>query len=200
MNCQYRHFISRCKYAFSGGLLSLHPPTFGGLCPPTLPAHQCGTQKTSCSTKKAGLERLRDLVLRSQQNMGTSRVKTFTDRPTDVAQRGHHPLLWEECDNVRHCTCFWCPPVPGAEAKSSLTLAFLVLQDVFWVPPWKFSATFTFIWWSKKPKFGHIRHSPLVNTSHPKCSSVTIYIQNLTKLQDLMSHTLSHTFHSKSQP
>ena len=66
--------------------------------------------------------------------------------------------------------------------------------------PWKISATFTFIWWSKKPKFGHIWHSPLVNISHSKCSSVTIYIQNLTKLQDLMSHTLSHTFHSKSQP
>ncbi len=61
-------------------------------------------------------------------------------------------------------------------------------------PGGKISATFTFIWWSKKPKFGHIRHGPLVNTSHSKCSSVTIYIQNLTKLQDLMSHTLSHTF------
>ncbi len=66
--------------------------------------------------------------------------------------------------------------------------------------PQKISATFTFIWWSKKPKFGHIQHGPLVNTSQSKCSSVTIYIQNLTKLQDLMSHTLSHTFHSKSQP
>ncbi len=35
---------------------------------------------------------------------------------------------------------------------------------------------------SKKTKFGHIRHGPLVNTSHSKCSSITIYIQNLTKL------------------
>ncbi len=33
-----------------------------------------------------------------------------------------------------------------------------------------------------------------------KCSSVTIYIQNLTKLQDLMSHTLGHTFHGRIQP
>ncbi len=103
--------------------------------------------------------------------------------------------------------------------------AFLVLRDVFWGaalmcregwggkappkwgakgakknPPRKISPTFTFTWWSKSPKFGHIRHGPLVNTSHSKCSSVTIYIQNLTKLQDPMSHTLSHTFHSKIQP
>ncbi len=37
-------------------------------------------------------------------------------------------------------------------------------------------------------------------TIHLKCSSVTINIQNLTKLQDVMSDTLCHTFHGKIQP
>ncbi len=87
-----------------------HPPTFGGVCHPTLPAHQCSTQKHLVALKKLSF---------------------------------------------------------GGK---------------------------------KKTNFGHIRHSPLVNTSHSKCSSVTIYIQNLTKLEDLMSHTLGHTFHSKIQP
>ncbi len=43
-------------------------------------------------------------------------------------------------------------------------------------------------------------HCALVNSSHFKCCSVTINIQNLTKLEDVMSDNLCHTFHCKIEP
>ncbi len=60
--------------------------------------------------------------------------------------------------------------------------------------PREISATFTFIYWSKTSIFGSNRHSTHHNSSHLKCSSITMSAWNLTKLQDLMSDTLRDTF------